>query len=249
MSIFFGDLFCGPDTMKLPSSLQASGYGVVALGSLVAGGSFLYADIVMEEIKFIATPKIEERFHIDLSQPMPSLDEFKQNHGKFVDLLFNTFDKDHNGEVDSQEFREGLLAFFEELIHDLSYIANDALASHSKAYSLLYERKHIPKGNVKKEVVLGMQAFTDDGKIKIDGIDQREKELDKVEDYIFHVFDVNHDNKISRDEAFMGMHKVLGSVHKFFDDIEENASKFKYYSAGCFLLSALCAYKHFTNAE
>ena len=223
--IFFGDLFNGPETMKLPSSLQASGYGVVALGSLVAGGSFLYADIVMEEIKFIATPKIEERFHIDLSQPMPSLDEFKQNHGKFVDLLFNTFDKDHNGEVDSQEFREGLLAFFEELIHDLSYIANDALASHSKAYSLLYERKHIPKGNVKKEVVLGMQAFTDDGKIKIDGIDQREKELDKLEDYIFHVFDVNHDNKISRDEAFMGMHKVLGSVHKFFDDIEENASK------------------------
>ena len=32
MSIFFGDLFSGPDTMKLPSSLQASGYGVVALG-------------------------------------------------------------------------------------------------------------------------------------------------------------------------------------------------------------------------
>ena len=234
---------------KLPASLHPSAYGVAAGVSFVVGGSLLLAELVAEEVKALATGPIEKRFHIDLSKPIPTLEEFKSTHAKFIDLLFDKFDADHNGSVDSQEFRDGLVAFFEELVHDISYIANGALASQSKAYSLIYQRKHIPKGNVKKEIVLGMTSFDEEGKIKdLSDEIQRAEELEKLEDFLFHVFDVNHDNRISKEEACVGMRKVLLSVHNFFDDLEEKATSYKLWSGVFLLASGVCAYKHFQNA-
>ena len=218
-------------------------YGTASVVSLTTAATVTFTThIVSTGVKEVVKPVFLEKLGLDLTKQQGDLKEFGADYESFIDGLFDRFDIDSNGEISQDEFREGLIDFFDEVL-DIVYSCTNRIGWSQKKD--LGNRSFL-----RKEIVLGMYSFDDpENPEEKRGLKENFKEdFKSVETALWEVFDIDHDKKITREDLHIGMHRLLRSIHNYFDTFEKGLSSMRLVSGGLILIGGFCAYKHISNA-
>ena len=186
-------------------------------------------------------PVFLEKLKVDLTKQQGDVKEFGADYESFIDGLFERFDVDSNGEISQDEFREGLIDFFDEVL--------DVVFTY-KSIGWSQRQDLGNKSYLRKEIVLGMYSFDDpeNPEEKLGLKENLKDDFNSVETALWEVFDINHDKKITREDVHIGMHQLLRSIHNYFDTFEKGLFSMRLLSGGLILIGSFCAYKHISNA-
>ena len=223
--------------------LTPSFYGAASIVSLTSAATVtLTTHVVHTGVKEVVKPVFLEKLKVDLTKQQGDINEFEAEYKTFIDGLFERFDVDSNGEISQDEFREGLIDFFDEVL-EVIYLCTNRIGWSQK-------QDVGNKSYLRKEIVLGMYSFDDpENPEEKRGLKESVKEeFESVETALWEIFDIDHDKKITRDDLHKGMHQLLGSIHKYFDKFEKGLHGMQLLGSGLFLIGGFCAYKHISNA-
>jgi hypothetical protein len=198
-----------------------------------------------EGVKQIVRPVFLKQLNLDVTKDIGNMEDFMKEHGGFIDTLFERFDADHNGEISQEEFKEGLIDFFDEIL-DCVYGSINGLG-----WGKIQTLDETHRSYIRKEIVLGLYSFDDPENPEEDkpGIkEEMEEDFNQMYEPLWKIFDINHDEKITKDECVKGMYSVLNTLHNYLDAFEKGLFAFKAMGATMFLLGGFCAYKHVSNS-